>query len=94
MSDEETDEEVVAVKVKQRKVVNVFCAICKNLALIKSVCVGCKATKETKCDIVIGECGHKYHLHCIERWLKSYNNCPICKQIWETKQIIVCPSNY
>lgn len=31
--------------------------------------------------IVIGRCGHAFHIQCIEKWLSQYHDsCPACRQ--------------
>ena len=37
------------------------------------------------CPIAEGECGHKFHHHCIERWRKKRNTCPLCNVVWVYK---------
>jgi len=39
-----------------------------------------------QCVSVLGECGHVYHLHCIEKWLKTRNVCPLDNKTWVYKK--------
>jgi len=41
----------------------------------------------TDCNIVWGHCGHCYHQHCIFRWLKKNNTCPLDTTDWSTVKI-------
>ena len=60
------------------------CSICKNDFL--SPCAQCEANNETDpCPVQEGTCGHKFHLHCITKWTKTNNVCPMCSQSWEIK---------
>jgi hypothetical protein len=27
------------------------------------------------------ECGHKFHIGCVNKWIKESNSCPLCKEI-------------
>jgi len=36
----------------------------------------------TSCLVTQGACGHGFHDHCIQKWLKTINNCPICRTPW------------
>ncbi|KAL1557459.1 E3 ubiquitin-protein ligase-like protein [Salvia divinorum] len=27
----------------------------------------------------ISSCGHRFHAHCIEAWLRENNSCPLCR---------------
>jgi len=38
-------------------------------------------------SVVWGQCGHAYHLQCINKWLQSQQEqrCPICRRAWEFK---------
>ncbi|XP_028755546.1 probable E3 ubiquitin-protein ligase ZFP1 isoform X2 [Neltuma alba] len=42
-------------------------------------CTICLEKYENKQKIGILQCGHEYHAHCLKRWLKEKNVCPICK---------------
>nr|UXY87514.1 ring-box protein 1 [Cryptomonas sp.] len=32
--------------------------------------------------IGLGNCGHSFHIDCIERWLHEHQKCPLCARIW------------
>ena len=56
------------------------CSICRIL-LVKA-CAECESKnskEDLSCDISRGNCGHCYHKHCINNWLKTSTHCPICK---------------
>ena len=39
-------------------------------------------------DVAILNCGHYYHLHCINTWLKTEPLCPICRRKAKIIEII------
>eukprot|EP00823_Brevimastigomonas_motovehiculus_P003332 TRINITY_DN200_c0_g1_i1.p1 TRINITY_DN200_c0_g1~~TRINITY_DN200_c0_g1_i1.p1 ORF type:complete len:113 (+),score=10.42 TRINITY_DN200_c0_g1_i1:85-423(+) len=61
------------------------CAICRNL--IMEECIECQANQKgsdnSECQIAWGVCNHTFHLHCIQRWLKTRTVCPLDNQEWE-----------
>ena len=62
------------------------CAICKNE--ITEQCNGCKNEgKIEDCTIATGTCGHSFHLHCIELWIKRSPKCPMDNQPWEYQNL-------
>ena len=60
------------------------CAICRNH--IMDLCNECQASSQdlvyATCTVAWGTCGHAYHLHCISRWLKTRNVCPLDNRDW------------
>eukprot|EP01083_Nonionella_stella_P225354 801259_1 len=64
---------------------NVLCAICRNK--LNSACVECQAfqfaTSNPDC-IIAGStgCEHMFHSHCIHRWLKRSDTCPLDSKQW------------
>lgn len=62
------------------------CAICKSS--FYSPCSSCEANdRKEPCPIATGKCGHKYHQHCIESWIKKqeHKTCPLCGAEFEKK---------
>ena len=64
--------------------INDECPICRNSVL--ETCVECSSTVNPQCISVMGECSHVYHLHCIEKWTKTKNICPLDNKKWEYKR--------
>lgn len=62
---------------------NEECPICRTSIL--EHCVECNSL-ETECVSVMGECSHIYHLHCIQKWTKTKNSCPLDNKIWVYKK--------
>lgn len=45
-----------------------------------SECVVCLSELEESDEvIVLPQCGHYFHMECIDMWLRSHSNCPICR---------------
>lgn len=62
------------------------CGICRNC--FDDCCAECKAPGDD-CPIIIGKCGHCFHMHCIEEWhnqphCTTSKLCPMCRQQFET----------
>eukprot|EP01083_Nonionella_stella_P068517 182017_1 len=62
-----------------------YCAICWNK--LNSACIECQAfqfaTSKPDC-IIAGStgCEHMFHSHCIHRWLKRSDTCPLDSKQW------------
>jgi len=54
------------------------CGICQMDFEYK--CENCK--HPLNCIPCIGQCHHIFHEHCIDRWLKNENRCPVCRKDW------------
>ncbi|EPY38467.1 RING-box protein 1 [Angomonas deanei] len=49
------------------------------------LCIECQATQGVTpedCNVAWGTCGHAFHIHCISRWLKTRNVCPLDNKEW------------
>ena len=73
-----------------------ICAICRNH--IMDLCLECqnsnntggggsgggnKTAAEEDCTVAWGVCNHAFHNHCISRWLRTRNVCPLDNREWE-----------
>eukprot|EP00922_Rhytidocystis_sp_ex-Travisia-forbesii_P038396 GHVS01057200.1.p2 GENE.GHVS01057200.1~~GHVS01057200.1.p2 ORF type:complete len:138 (-),score=44.28 GHVS01057200.1:548-961(-) len=72
------------------------CAICRNH--IMDMCIECQAGGQPAastpggadggdCKIAWGVCNHAFHLHCITRWLKTRQVCPLDNTEWELQKL-------
>ncbi|KCV73338.1 hypothetical protein H696_00877 [Fonticula alba] len=43
---------------------------------------GSSSTGETECSVSWGQCGHAFHYHCINKWLRARNVCPLDNREW------------
>ena len=62
------------------------CAICNSFIL--QHCIDCQASQvpvNEECKTAIGVCNHAYHFHCISRWVKTRDTCPLDNEKWEEK---------
>ena len=66
------------------KAANEKCSICHNLLTEK--CATCLENSaniiNTTCKVSMGQCGHAFHGHCIETWIKNVTVCPIDQAPW------------
>jgi RING-box protein 1 len=63
---------------------NDTCAICRNS--IQDLCINCAAdpvlNESAGCDLAWGACNHAFHFHCISKWLKTRQVCPLDNKEW------------
>ncbi|KAK5966737.1 Anaphase-promoting complex subunit 11 [Trichostrongylus colubriformis] len=60
------------------------CGICRMP--FEACCVDCKCPGD-ECPLVLGQCKHPFHMHCIVKWTDAQNTpkpqCPLCRQEWK-----------
>lgn len=72
-----------------RNDVNDVCGICR--VSYNGVCPNCKIPGKS-CPLVVGNCNHNFHFHCIYRWLDTATSkglCPMCRQEFTLKPDVI-----
>ncbi|GAB7338416.1 hypothetical protein MBLNU457_4706t1 [Dothideomycetes sp. NU457] len=57
-----------------------LCGICR--VQFDGTCPKCKFPGDD-CPIIMGACGHSFHMHCLDTWISqeaSQGKCPMCRQ--------------
>lgn len=81
---------IVFVPVMSKKI-DEKCTICNNLLVL--VCVECEVRLEKLerdvtdyCPSLTGDCTHSFHGHCINKWIKTNNTCPMDRKTWKVSE--------
>ena len=63
------------------------CGICRGELM--DICYKCKeGERDGNCIIAQGSCGHAFHDHCVENWIRQHHKCPTCKKDWDYEKTI------
>ena len=64
------------------------CTICRNSLNEQSVEYQANPRDDNDLSIAYGNCGHVFHLDCIQRWRRTMNVCHVCNQEWDFSRIV------
>jgi anaphase-promoting complex subunit 11 len=59
----------------------VLCGICRNS--YDGTCPDCSIPGDA-CPLIVGECTHCFHMHCLLKWIQSKQTCPMDRKPWTT----------
>ncbi|KAF3626306.1 putative zinc finger CCCH domain-containing protein 58-like [Capsicum annuum] len=51
-------------------------------SLMDDTCPVCYAAFEDKNEVIITNCLHEFHIHCLQTWLSKKNACPSCRAVY------------
>ncbi|KAA6401321.1 MAG: putative RING-box protein 1a [Streblomastix strix] len=61
------------------------CTICRES--LQGPCINCLQIRQSgvknDCSVVVGQCNHRFHSHCIAHWLITHQVCPLDHSAWE-----------
>lgn len=62
---------------------NETCHICQ--IHLEKRCNTCSINNVISCKVIIGQCHHAFHEHCMKEWLIKNNNCPVDSSYWKER---------
>eukprot|EP00826_Nyctotherus_ovalis_P010716 TRINITY_DN12812_c0_g1_i20.p4 TRINITY_DN12812_c0_g1~~TRINITY_DN12812_c0_g1_i20.p4 ORF type:complete len:102 (-),score=23.45 TRINITY_DN12812_c0_g1_i20:168-473(-) len=70
------------------------CSICRGQLMepcipFLTLGIECQANPgaNEECTVAWGACNHSFHWHCISRWIKTRNTCPLDNNNWELQRL-------
>jgi hypothetical protein len=80
----------VDIKKRQRDLIYIYFLVrqrfCKDITKKILKLIIFNVFIERQCAIIRGDCGHIFHDHCMNKWIKRRQNCPFCNSIWKKQE--------
>eukprot|EP00826_Nyctotherus_ovalis_P010714 TRINITY_DN12812_c0_g1_i14.p2 TRINITY_DN12812_c0_g1~~TRINITY_DN12812_c0_g1_i14.p2 ORF type:complete len:111 (+),score=29.12 TRINITY_DN12812_c0_g1_i14:32-334(+) len=80
--------------VYKRQIQTDVCSICRGQLMepcipFLTLGIECQANPgaNEECTVAWGACNHSFHWHCISRWIKTRNTCPLDNNNWELQRL-------